>query len=138
MKHLLAFALTFVLGAAAAFGVRTALHKPYTDAPAASAPNEYKPMVANETGAAAQSHDHAKPTQAPAAQAKPRDHADKAKSAPVNTICSICGMDVDPELPTETYQGKTIGFGCAACPPKFRANPDKYGPYYLRSERVKR
>jgi YHS domain-containing protein len=45
-------------------------------------------------------------------------------------------MEVDPDLPTAEYQGKTIGFGCKACPPKFKANPDNYGPAYLRNEVV--
>jgi hypothetical protein len=46
-------------------------------------------------------------------------------------------MKVDPALPTATYQGKTIGFGCRMCPPKFKAAPDKYGPTYLRNEVIK-
>lgn len=62
------------------------------------------------------------PAPAPAAATQP---------VPVNTICAICGMDVDPEIETAQYQDKTIGFGCAACPPKFAANPDKYGPFAL-------
>ncbi len=57
---------------------------------------------------------------------------------PVNTLCAICGMDVDPKLPTAQYQGKTIAFGCRMCPPKFKADPDKYGPSYLRNEVIKR
>ena len=62
---------------------------------------------------------------APAVQAGP------ATTVPVNTICSICGMPVDPALPTAVYQGKTIGFGCRACPPKFAKEPDRYGPSAL-------
>jgi YHS domain-containing protein len=57
---------------------------------------------------------------------------------PVNTVCAICGMDVDPRMPTAEYQGKTIGFGCRMCPPKFKADPDRYGPLYLKNEVVKR
>lgn len=57
--------------------------------------------------------------------------------APVNTVCAICGMPVDPKLPTATYRGKVIGFGCKMCPPKLKAEPDKYGPYYLRNEVIK-
>lgn len=64
------------------------------------------------------------PTQTPAAA---------TAQAPVNTICAICGMEVDPDIATAQYQGKTIGFGCAACPPKFAANPDKYGPFALQN-----
>jgi YHS domain-containing protein len=36
------------------------------------------------------------------------------------------------------YQGQTIGFGCKMCPPKFKADPAKYGPSYLRNEIIKR
>jgi YHS domain-containing protein len=49
----------------------------------------------------------------------------------VNTTCAICGMPVDPRFPTATYQGKTIGFGCRMCPPKFAAEPERYGPAFL-------
>jgi YHS domain-containing protein len=59
-----------------------------------------------------------------------------AAGAPVNTICAICGMPVNPKLPTATYQGKTIGFGCKACPPKFAAEPDRYGPAALKNQVV--
>jgi YHS domain-containing protein len=64
--------------------------------------------------------------------------ADAPSAPPVNTVCAICGMKVDPKLPTLEYQGKRIGFGCKMCPPKFKADPDKYGPYYLRNEVIKR
>lgn len=60
------------------------------------------------------------------------------RAQPVNTVCAICGMDVDPSMPTEQYQGQTIGFGCKMCPPKFQAEPDRYGPYYLRNEVIKK
>ena len=56
---------------------------------------------------------------------------------PVNTICSICGMDVDPEVKPAIYKGKLVGFGCAACPPKFAKDPERYGPSALRNEVAK-
>ena len=73
---------------------------------------------------------------APPAAPEPAPTAPAAATpqAPVNTICSICGMDVDAEIATAQYQGQTIGFGCAACPPKFAANPDKYGPFALQNK----
>jgi hypothetical protein len=43
-------------------------------------------------------------------------------------------MDVDPSLPTAVFEGKTVGFGCKACPPKFATDPAKYGPYALKNE----
>jgi hypothetical protein len=56
----------------------------------------------------------------------------------VNTVCAICGMDVDPDIQPATYQGKLVGFGCAACPPKFAKDPDRYGPSALRNEVTKK
>ena len=47
-------------------------------------------------------------------------------------------MKVDPKLETLEYQGKTIGFGCKLCAPKFKADPDRYGPAYLKNEVIKR
>jgi len=52
----------------------------------------------------------------------------------VNSVCAICGMPVDPRLPTIEYQGKTIGFGCRMCPPKFKADPERYGPSFLGNQ----
>ncbi len=62
----------------------------------------------------------------------------KPAGTPVNTVCAICGMDVDPSLPTAEYKGQTIGFGCKMCPAKFKADPDRYGPMYLKNEVAKR
>lgn len=100
----------------------------------------------------ADSHaNHAAKNPAAAAKAPAADphagHADRPKKdqpAPpanakqaqktVNTVCPICGMDVDPKLQPAEYKGKLVGFGCAACPPKFKRNPDKWGPSALRNE----
>ena len=107
-RHIFTFLATFIVGAVIALAVRTATHDPHADH-------------------AAQPSLHA-------------GHAATATSAakPVNTVCAICGMPVDSSVPTAQYQGKTIGFGCKLCPPKFAAEPDKYGPLYLRNEVVKR
>ena len=118
IRHVLIFLGTFVLGAAAVLVMRTASHdrysSPKTEAPPAAAP-------------------------APAAppHGSPEHAAAPADAKPVNTICAICGMAVDPKLPTAVYQGQAIGFGCRMCPPKFKADPDKYGPAYLKNERMK-
>lgn len=114
-RHLFTFLGTFLVGALIALAARTARHQPYSDHPAsahAEAPGRHDPTSV-----------------APASPA--------SGTPPVNTVCAICGMKVDPSLPTVTYQGKTIGFGCRMCPPKFRADPDKYGPAYLRNEVLK-
>ncbi len=136
MKSIFAFLATFVLGAVVALAIRTARHDPHATpaadphaghahpAPAASTPS---------TPAAPAAPAGAAPTAAASAH-----HAATPAAAPVNTVCAICGMKVDPNLPTATYQGKTIAFGCRMCPPKFKADPDKYGPLYLRNEVISR
>jgi hypothetical protein len=58
----------------------------------------------------------------------------KPASTPVNTICPGCGNPVNPAIPTATYKGKTIGFNCAMCPPKFAAEPEKYGEAALKNQ----
>lgn len=148
-RHIVIFIATFVAGAFVAFAARTALHEPHGAATEHTAP-EHSAMVSNaltpaaRTNSVAGSHDGhgvsatAKPVVAPA-DSSHHDHAKPgaapaASNKPVNTVCAICGMDVDPKIPTAQYQGKTIGFGCKLCPPKFKAAPDKYGPSYLRNE----
>lgn len=115
-KHVVTSAITFILGALIALAARTATHSPHE----------------SERATAAPSHIHAHASAKPDLPAPNSDL--RTGAAPVNTICAICGMKVDPSLPTLEYQGKRIGFGCRMCPPKFKANPDKYGPYYLRNE----
>lgn len=152
-RNVLIFIGTFVLGALAALVARAAMHKPYTAAPAAPAANEYAAMVNNTLAPAGATEPRSADDQAPANQHPPQhgtSHGEDrsahgagapspaAQDAPVNTVCAICGMKVDPSLPTAEYQGKKIGFGCRMCPPKFKADPDKYGPYYLRNETIKK
>jgi hypothetical protein len=121
-RHLLIFLGTFLLGAVAALALRTARHPapPGPDAPPAG--GAYAPLVS--TGPA---------TPAPTSTTPATAATATAPGAPVNSVCAICGMKVDPRLPTLEYRGQRIGFGCKLCPPKFQAEPDKYGPYYLRN-----
>lgn len=135
IRHVFTFLAMFIVGAVAAFATRAALHQPHKEVSAHTAA-ERTAMVSNPLA-----------SQKPAAPAAPaaaghEGHAMAAPAtkadAPVNTVCAICGMDVDPKLPTLEYQGKKIGFGCKMCPPKFKADPDKYGPYYLRNEVIKK
>lgn len=118
MKHAFIFAGTFLLGALVVLAARTARHDPHaTHAHAAHA----------STAPAA----HPAP---PAGPAAPASTATPPPGGAVNTVCAICGMQVDAKLPTVEYQGQRIGFGCRMCLPKFKAQPDKYGPHYLRNE----
>lgn len=43
-----------------------------------------------------------------------------------NKVCPVMGEEVDPEAPTEVYNGKTIGFCCPGCDKKFKKDPEKY------------
>jgi hypothetical protein len=115
MKPLVLFLVAFALSAAVALAVRTARHDPH--AVPASAP---APAIAPTTPAADPHAGHTLST--PPAAAKT-----------VNTVCALCGMDVDPSIKPAEYQGKLIGFGCRACPPRFAKDPDRYGPSALRN-----
>lgn len=128
MKSLVLFLATFLVGAALAFATRTALHDPY----AAPAPGNAELQPGTPPPA---------PTATPRAPTPAADpHVGHTFTAPapavavVNTVCAICGMDVDPDIKPAAFQGKLVGFGCAACPPKFAKDPDRYGPSALSNE----
>jgi len=146
IRNAFIFIATFLAGALIALVARAALFEPHTGHDGhPPAGGDYAAMVTNTLSPA-----NMKATQPvpPTASAQPAPvsedpHAGHAATAsgaepaarkPVNTVCAICGMDVNPKIPTQEYQGKTIGFGCKMCPPKFTANPDRYGPSYLRNE----
>ena len=143
-RQFFTFLGTFLAGALIALGARTAMHRPivdHTGHPAAG--GDYAPLVTNTPPDPHAGHAAAKPAAADPHAAHKAAVAGATAAAvssdqPVNTHCAICGMAVDPKLPTMEYQGKKIGFGCKMCPPKFKAEPDKYGPYYLRNEIIKR
>jgi hypothetical protein len=130
IRHTFIFLGTFVLGAVIALAARTATHRPHAAAPANAPGAPDAPSHAAHAPAAS-----TVPTP-PTANLK-SEISDPKSPTPVNTHCALCGMEVDPKLPTLTYQGKTIGFGCKICPPKFLADPDRYGPYFLRNEIIK-
>lgn len=149
-RNIFIFLATFVVGALAALVTRAAMFKPYSGHEGHPPPKEYSAMVSNSlTAPSARAEDsmpqpdHSEHAQG-GAKAPAADHSahgaesESSPDKPVNTVCAICGMNVDPSVPTAKYQGKTIGFGCRMCPPKFKADPDKYGPYYLRNEKMKR
>jgi len=124
-RNLIIFAACFLVGAVITVAIRTARHDAYGQQQA-SAPAAPPPAADPHAG-------HAAPA-APATAAA--TVAPTAAAAPVNTICAICGMGVDPQIPSATYQGRLIGFGCKACPATFAANPDRYGPAALANQVV--
>ncbi len=147
IRNAFLFLGTFVVGALIALVVRAARFNPHAGhEPHAAGGGEYLPMVNNPI-APAEAYPGSSPAPTSASEQKASDpHAGHSSTThataapddkPVNTVCAICGMDVDPTLPTLEYKGKKIGFGCKMCPPKFKADPDRYGPYYLRNEVIK-
>jgi hypothetical protein len=148
-KHLFFFLAAFAIGSVVALAARSALFKPYIDHSGHPASAEYAQMVDNSAAPAADPHaGHGKvaqpalapaatPEKAPAPAADPHaGHGAMKAPATVNTVCAICGMDVDTNIKPATYQGKLVGFGCRMCPPKFAREPDRYGPAALRNEVV--
>lgn len=119
-KSIVLFLIAFGIGAVITLAVRAARHQAPAPTPAASTATATAP-------ASVSSEDHSGHQHAGGATAK-------AEAGTVNSICTICGMDVDPSIPPATYEGKRIGFGCKACPPKFAADPGKYGPHALKNE----
>jgi len=79
--------------------------------------------------------DHAKdsskpdnqPTTQPSANAAPSTRPVLAAAGtPVNKYCAVNrDEEIDPTV-TTTYNGKTIGFCCDSCIPKFKKDPEKY------------
>ena len=149
IRNVFIFIGTFVLGAVIALIVRSAMYQPHTanDAQAigggdysAMVSNPLKPATPESTGSAAKSQPAPAETTAHDSHVHEdvRASASSTTDAPVNDVCAICGMKVDPQLETLEYQGKTIGFGCKLCAPKFKADPDRYGPAYLKNEVIKR
>lgn len=137
-RNIFVFLGTFLVGAVIALVVRAAAFKPHANhAGHPAAAGDYAPQVSNPLTPA---NALATPPAPAANKSESASHANHGAAAgkPVNSICAICGMEVDPSLPTLQYQGQTIGFGCKMCAPKFKADPDRYGPLYLKNETVKR
>ena len=64
------------------------------------------------------------------AEKAPATPATQPASQPAAAINKFCAVDrdnpVDPTVPTVVYEGKTIGFCCEDCIPKFKKDPKKY------------
>jgi hypothetical protein len=148
--HLTYFIAAFVVGCLAALAARAAWFQPYADHSGPPAAPVYAQMVTNPSAPAADPHaGHTAPAApaapavapvpavAPAPAVDPHaGHGALKTGATVNTVCAICGMDVDPSIKPATYKGKLVGFGCRMCPPKFAADPERYGPAALENRVV--
>lgn len=117
IRHLSIFIVCFFFGALVTLIVRTARHDPHAHA-------------GTQQQAAAMM-----PAPAAATPEMPGAEPPSAQTA-VNTVCALCGMTVDPRIPTTLYNGKVIGFGCKACPSRFAADPERYGPAALANQVV--
>ena len=53
--------------------------------------------------------------------------AETGEGEVINTVCPVMGAKIDKDTPyVVEYEGKKIGFCCAACIDKFNANPEEY------------
>jgi hypothetical protein len=111
--HVFIFLAAFLGGLVLALALRTARHQPHAPSAPAATPTE------NHAG-----HLTAAAPTPPAPEG----------AKPVNTVCPICGMDIHEDSATVMYKGHVVGLGCAACPPKFAADPDRYGPLALKNQ----
>lgn len=148
--HLTYFIAAFVVGCLAALAARAAWFQPYADHSGHPVAPAYSQMVTNPAAPAVDPHaGHTAPAGPaapavapvpPTASAPAADphagHGAMNTGATVNTVCAICGMDVDPSIKPATYKGKLVGFGCRMCPPKFAADPERYGPAALENRVV--
>ncbi len=140
IRHIFVFLGMFAAGALIALVTRAAMFEPHANADAgAVGGGDYAPLVTNTLAPAQREAKPAPAADEHAGHGAPAAAANvTADDRPVNTVCAICGMEVDPKVPTAKYQGRTIGFGCKMCPPKFAKDPDRWGPLYLRNETAKR
>ena len=67
-------------------------------------------------------HDHAAMTAEPAAPAETKE---VAAAAIEQTVCPVMVKAINKNVFIE-YKGKKVYFCCAACKPKFKADPEKY------------
>lgn len=160
MKSLLIFAICFLVGAAVAIGVRAAVHKPYAEATQAhdmAAPPGLPAPPASPSGDGHEGHgqpsvpapSQSAPGPVPkAGEAKPeqgdqhKDHgtapanAGDPNAAIGNTICPVCGMEVDAELASIPTPQGLVGIACPPCIPKIRRAPDRYGAAALTNRKA--
>ena len=128
-RHLVIFISCFFIAAVVTTIVRTSRHQPYGGTPGAQ-------TSAGATSAPVSGTAEVGPQAAPDSTLEATPASTSSAAVPVNTICALCGMPVNPALPTAVYQGKVIGFGCKACPPRFAKEPDTYGPAALANQIV--
>ncbi|MBI1315160.1 hypothetical protein GC176_28035 [bacterium] len=72
----------------------------------------------------AESTDSAATTGTASAELAADAAATETASAPVNKNCPIMGHEISADGGTTTWNGKTIGFCCEGCAPKFDALSD--------------
>lgn len=56
-----------------------------------------------------------------------KDETKQATAKPVfNEVCPVSGEPINAKSKTVEYEGKSYGFCCNSCEPKFKADPAKY------------
>jgi hypothetical protein len=164
IRSALILTMSFAVGFALCLVARAGLHHPYAAGPAtAGAPLGMAPAEhegAHDHGAGAPAPATAPPAQgAGAAGAAPAPPPAARAAAPgrfassspevglprlgvatevANSVCPVCGAEVDASLPTSIYHGRIIGFGCrpARCKERFDADPERFGPAALANRKA--
>ncbi len=134
MKPVIAFIVALIVGAAIMLVVRSVAHDPHANHTAPAAPAA-SPGATPSAPAADPHAGHAPATVAPEVAAPAADAP--AEPRTVNSICPICGMDVDPALGIWHFHGKPIGIGCRACIEPMNTHIERYGPAALENKRVR-
>jgi hypothetical protein len=124
VRHAVTFLIAAGVGGLLMLALRSAWHTPYAPvraeqtvvAPSSSMPKNEPTTSAPDT-----------------AKTEQTENVSQTAKNPVNTICAICGMKADPDM-TAVYRDQVIAFGCKRCPEKFKQDPERYGPYFLRNE----
>lgn len=158
IRTLVIFVSCFALGAVLALVARAALHRPDAGMEAPMMAEPTMVPAASDAPAGPHHHHHDETPTAPPASADPAPapHHDDATHAqdgaaaqpapsgaasaskPINTICPVCGFEVDAGLPVSLYRGHVVGFGCLTnrCKVKFDADPERYGPAALANKKA--
>lgn len=161
MRSALILTMSFAVGFALCLVARAGLHHPYAagaaaaGAPMGMAPAEHEgghdhgagapsPVAAPPAPGAAAALPAPPPARAaaPARSASPSPEVGLPRlgvtTAMANTVCPVCGAEVDATLPTSIYHGRIIGFGCrpARCKEMFDADPERYGPAALANRKA--
>lgn len=106
--------------------------------PAPAAAGTTAPAPAASASAAAAAVGRAAPARAQGGGPEVGLHRLGVATEIANTVCPVCGAEVDASLPTSLYHGRIIGFGCrpSRCKEQFDADPERFGPAALANRKA--